>query len=288
MAALAFDRVAAVAGVPHERVVAAAHEGHVAASAAVDHIVAIAAQQDVVAVAAGDRVIAGAAVHGERDQRSQTIAGREGVVAAVHIDDQTLSRADVEAEGGRVDAVETDAGAVGSRREFFGAIAAVDHDGVNAVAPLVQIRALAGVPDHEVVSCLAKNLIRSRAAGQHIVAIATEQQVVAAFAEQRVISRLAKELVVAAAAGERVVAITAKDVRLWQCAVGFVQSQVVVAAQPEDLDELGVRDRGLPSQDWYSAAVDKERPGCITRDHEVVGLRVADDRQNALCGGKCG
>ena len=51
-AALALDGVAAVAGVPDERVVAVAQQGHVVAAAAVDDVVAVAADQHVVAVAA--------------------------------------------------------------------------------------------------------------------------------------------------------------------------------------------------------------------------------------------
>ena len=54
-AGLAFDGVAAVAGVPDERVVAGAHERHVVAGAAVDEVVALAADEDVVAVAAVER-----------------------------------------------------------------------------------------------------------------------------------------------------------------------------------------------------------------------------------------
>ena len=61
-AVLAFDDVAAVAGVPHEGVVAGAQEGDVVAAAAVDEVVAVAADQRVVALAADDRVVAGAAV----------------------------------------------------------------------------------------------------------------------------------------------------------------------------------------------------------------------------------
>ena len=70
---------------------------------------------DVVAVAAGQGVVARAAVDGDVDQGGEAVAGRERVVAAVGVDDQILGGADVEAEGGRADAVEADAGAVGGR-----------------------------------------------------------------------------------------------------------------------------------------------------------------------------
>ena len=44
-----------------------------------------------------DRVVAGAAVDGDLDQGGQAVAGREGVVAAVGVEDQVLGGADVEA-----------------------------------------------------------------------------------------------------------------------------------------------------------------------------------------------
>ena len=62
VAALALDGVAAVAGVPLERVVAAAERRRVGAAVAVDEVVAAAADQDVGAVAADQRVVAAAAV----------------------------------------------------------------------------------------------------------------------------------------------------------------------------------------------------------------------------------
>src|SRR5215212_5483943 len=49
--------------------------------------------------AAVERVVAGAAVYGDLDQCGQTVAGREGVVAAVGIQDQVLGGADVQGEG---------------------------------------------------------------------------------------------------------------------------------------------------------------------------------------------
>ena len=76
-AGLAFDRVAAVARVPLEHVVAGAQEGRVVALVAVDEVVAVAAEQHVVAVAAEDGVVAGAAVDGDLDQRGQVAGGRE-------------------------------------------------------------------------------------------------------------------------------------------------------------------------------------------------------------------
>ena len=64
LAALTFDGVAAVAGIPDERVVAGAHQGGVGPAPAVDHVIPGTADQRVVAVASDQRVIAGAAVDG--------------------------------------------------------------------------------------------------------------------------------------------------------------------------------------------------------------------------------
>src|SRR5262249_56049061 len=61
----AVDAVAAVAGIPDERVVAVAELGGVVAAPADDEVTAVAADERVVALAAGDGVVAGAAVAGQ-------------------------------------------------------------------------------------------------------------------------------------------------------------------------------------------------------------------------------
>ena len=119
-----FDRVAAVARVPDERVVAGAELGKVIAAAAGDGVVAVAAEQHVVAVAAGDGVVAGAAVDGELDEGGEAVSGDEGVVAAVHVNHEVLGGADVEKERSRGSTVEAHAGAVGRDGERFGPVAA--------------------------------------------------------------------------------------------------------------------------------------------------------------------
>ena len=128
------------------------------------------------------------------------------VVAAVHVDDQVLARADVDRERRRGDAIEADTGAVGRGGELLRAVAAVDLDGVDAVTAFVEIGVIAGVPDHPVIAALAERLVVAVAAGQGVVPAAAEQQVVAALAEQRVIAALAEQRVGTRAAGERVVA----------------------------------------------------------------------------------
>src|SRR5205823_3870704 len=84
VARLAFDRVAAVAGIPDEGVVAGSELGRVSALAA-DH--------RVVALATGDGVIAGAAVDREIDQASLEAGGVDGVVAGEPADGERVEGA---------------------------------------------------------------------------------------------------------------------------------------------------------------------------------------------------
>src|SRR5262249_36735800 len=74
-AGLPFDRVAAVARIPDECVVAAAELGRVAAAPTVDDVVPVAADQQVVPVATGNGVVAGTAVEGEIDEVGEAVAG---------------------------------------------------------------------------------------------------------------------------------------------------------------------------------------------------------------------
>ena len=99
---LAFDGVAAVARIPLEPVVAGAEQGGIVALVAVDEVVAVAAEQRVGAVAAEDLVVAGAAIDGELDEGRQVAGRRERIVATIHVEDQILGRADIDAERRRV------------------------------------------------------------------------------------------------------------------------------------------------------------------------------------------
>ena len=81
------------------------------------------------------------------------------------------------AEGGGVNAVEEDAVVDDRGEEGLGAVAAVDLDGVDAAAALVEVAAVAGVPDHAVVPCLAEGLVVAGAAGEDVVAGTAEQLV---------------------------------------------------------------------------------------------------------------
>ena len=76
----------------------APRQRRVVALLAVDEVVAVAAEQLVVAVAAEDGVVAGAAVDGELISAARLPVALRAVVAAVHVDDEVLGRADVEEE----------------------------------------------------------------------------------------------------------------------------------------------------------------------------------------------
>src|SRR5262249_56401157 len=117
-------------------------------------------------------VFAGAAVDGHADEGGQIARGGEAVVAAVHVDDKLLGRPDIDAEGRRRDPVEPHARAVGGRGEDLRAVAAVDLDGVGAVAALSQIGVVARGPDHADVPGFAVHLLVPATAAQHVVAIA--------------------------------------------------------------------------------------------------------------------
>ena len=127
------------------------------------------------------------------------------------------------ANGAGSSAVEAHARAVGGDGEDLGAVAAVDLDGVDVGAALVQVGVVARVPDHAVVAGLAEHLVVGVAAGQRVVALAAEQEVEAALAEQRVVAALAEQLVGARAADQRVVAGAAEQIGGRQRAVGLVE-----------------------------------------------------------------
>src|SRR5262249_50383084 len=105
---------------------------------------------------------------------SQVAAGREAVVAAVGVEDQGLGGADVDAEGGGVEAVEAYTRPVGGDGEDFRAVAAVDLDGVDAGAALVEVGVVARIPDHAVVARLPEDLVVAVASGQRVVLGAAE------------------------------------------------------------------------------------------------------------------
>src|SRR5262249_49739568 len=89
-AVLTLDLVAAVAGIPLERVVAGAENGDVVALVAIDETVAVAAEQMVGTVATENGVVAGAAIARRADKGGKIAGGAEGIVPAIHVDDEIL------------------------------------------------------------------------------------------------------------------------------------------------------------------------------------------------------
>ena len=81
-AGVALDRVAAVAGIPDERVVTGPELGRVGAAVPVDRVVAVPAEQQLVAWTAGDPVFPGATVEAVGDRLGREAGGRDRVVAA--------------------------------------------------------------------------------------------------------------------------------------------------------------------------------------------------------------
>ena len=119
-AVVALDRVAAVARVPDERVVAWAEVRDVVAAVAVDRVVAGTAVQRLGTGTAGDRVVARTSVDPRRDgvgEGSVRVVDAHLVVAAARLDDDALDRGPREAEvGGPVVAeVHLDDGGVAGR-----------------------------------------------------------------------------------------------------------------------------------------------------------------------------
>ena len=147
-----------------------------------------------------------------------------------------------------------------------------------AVAALVEVGVVAGVPDHPVVAALAEDLVVGVAAGQRVVLAAAEQQVGATASEQGVVAALTGELVAAGAAGEGVVAAAAEQVGRRQRAVGLVEGDHVAAALAEDPDQRGVGNRRRAADDGDRAAVDQELPGRVAADGDRVVQRIAESR----------
>ena len=129
---------------------------------AVDKVVVVAAQQHVISIAAQQRVIARTTIDRDLDQRRQVPSRREGVIAAVGIEHKVFAGADVDRKRSGVDPIEAHPRSIGGRREIFGAVAAVDLDGVDAVAALIEVGVITGVPDHAVVAGFAEDLVVCR------------------------------------------------------------------------------------------------------------------------------
>ena len=228
VARLPVDRVAAVAGIPDERVVAGTEQGHIVPTPAEDKVVALAAGDLVVAVAAVDRevdlaglepgsvdgVVAGKPVDGERvegalgagerhlrrqsvDDYARAAAGDgDGVVAGRAVDDHVVRRPVTLAAARRSRQVDVDLLGVGPGE-------VVDRDGVGA-AQRVDLDVLDAVEVHGDVGDVAEQ--------PHPAAIGRDVHVlgdVGAVEHQRIGAGLALDDVAAVARvpDERVVAV---------------------------------------------------------------------------------
>ena len=91
-AVLAFDDVAAVAGIPDEGVVAGAHQPRVGAAVSVDRVVAVAADQALGSGASAEGVASGLAVEEERDGAAGEPGGVDRVIAGEAVDAELIGR----------------------------------------------------------------------------------------------------------------------------------------------------------------------------------------------------
>src|SRR5207249_7992900 len=110
-AVLAFEGVAAVAGIPVEGVLAGTQQGRVVAAVAVDRVVAVAAEQRLAAVAAGERVVSVSAGDRRRDavgEDAVALVDADEVVAGTAIDGDLRDPGALEAEVGRAVVADVD------------------------------------------------------------------------------------------------------------------------------------------------------------------------------------
>ena len=185
------------------------------------------------------------------------------VIAAVCVEFQFLRGADIDRERQRGDPVEPHSGSIRRHGKALGDVSAVDLDRVHAVPALVDIGALARVPDHAVVAAVAEHLV---------VAARAEEQVVARAAEEQVVARAAKEAVIAGAA---------EHLSGRHSAVCLVKGERVVAAEAEDADEVDVVDGRPGAADPHVAVVDVDRAAGVAAHGDPVVAVVADDCEDA-------
>src|SRR5262249_61958263 len=116
-------------------------------------------------------------IDGEAGEGSQTIPGRNRVVAPVGVDHDVLDRAGINRECGGTYAVDANARTIGGDGECFRAVAAVHFEGIGAIAAFGDIAAVAWSPDDAVVAALAKELVVARSSEQQVVAVAAQKRV---------------------------------------------------------------------------------------------------------------
>ncbi len=274
--------IAAVTVVPDERVVTLAQGSEVGSLVAVHGVVACSTGQSVAAVAAADAVVAVPTVDVEGDERSQVARRQERVVAAVGVQDQPLAGADIQAEGQRGNSVEAHSGAVRRSREGLADPATVHHDRVGSGAALVEVAAVAGVPDHLVLTGAAERPVRPDATGQRVVAAPAFENVVPAGAEQSVVSRAAEHLVVPGCAEELVVTRSADEECPRQGSVRLVDRDAVISIASDHHDRADVRHRGPSTIDPHRPAVDLDVAAEVAAHPGGATRRVDEDAQDAV------
>ena len=240
----------------------------------------------VVAVAAEDGVVAGAAVDGDLDQRREVAGRRERVVAAIHVDDEVLGRADVDRERRR-DRARSKRTRVpfAVSGEDLGAVAAVDLGGVVAGAAFEQVGVVARVPDHAVVAGLRRTPGRRRRRRSACRCSAPPNR----KSKPPLPSRVSLPLWPNSMSPPEppvIVSLPAPPNRLAarQRAVRLVERDGVVAALAEHLDQRRVGDRRRAALDGDGAAVDEDRAGRVAADRDGVVEVVAERRQELRVG----
>src|SRR5262249_44916391 len=145
-----------------------------------------------------------------------------------------------------------------SRGESLSPIAAVDLDGVLAVAAFVEIGAIAGVPDHEIVPRLAEHLVGAGPASQAVVSCSAEKQVVAALPQEDIVDRLTEQQIVSGAADERIVALAPEEVGGRECPIGLGEGDRIITSLSECLDERRRPDRWPPAENGDCTVIDED------------------------------
>ncbi len=207
-----------------------------------------------------ERIRARASVEPDGNQPAEIRTRRQRIVAAESEHDEVLGRADVHVDVPEI-AQERDALTVRRGAHDLVAVRPVELQCVIAVPALVQVVAVAGIPDHQVVARTADVGLEAgatRSAGERVVACR---------AVERVEAGAAVDAVVSVAPRERVVAIATVDAQRRERGQPGAAGHRVVAGQG-----VGEHDLGGADVDRDGARVAEERdPLPVGRDrHRVV------------------
>ena len=183
-----------------------------------------------------------------------------GAAQCVHVD--RFDVVEVHDDGADV-AGEPHPAAVGGRLEDLGGAAAVEQHAVGAGLSFHDVAAVARIPLEDVV------------------AGAQEPDVVALLAVDDVIADTTQQQIDAVAAQERVVADAAEQAGSRQRPVRLVESDRVVAALAEHLDQPDVGHRRRATRHRDRAAIDQDHTGGGAADLDVVVKTVTEDAEHA-------